>query len=141
MKITDDVRLIQKEFEQIGITTTYPHLRRTGKESTVIRYDDSDGTALCRFSDDICTWFPKSCVELEPQDEPSSFPSLADVDKEPMQILPDGTIAPVKTLRDEFAMAALGLMGGDVRWANAGEKYIAENAYEIADAMMEARKK
>ena len=45
-----------------------------------------------------------------------------------------------KTLRDEFAMAALPSLASrhraDVAWAE-----IAPTAYKIADAMMEARKK
>lgn len=39
-----------------------------------------------------------------------------------------------KTLRDEFAMAALVLCGGNML-----ESYTARDAYKIADAMLEAR--
>ena len=127
MKIKDDEAFVWAACAETRLTVR-DQIVRCGQECIVQRRDDSDGLLLCLFSDCKSVWFPKSCV-------------VEDELEEPMQITPDGTIAPVKTLRDEFAMAALGLMGGDVRWANAGKKYIAENAYEIADAMMEARKK
>ena len=127
MKIKDDEAFVWAACAETRLTVR-DQIVRCGQECIVQRRDDSDGLLLCLFSDCKSVWFPKSCV-------------VEDELEEPMQILPDGTLTPVKTLRDEFAMAALGLMGGDVRWANAGEKYIAENAYEIADAMMEARKK
>lgn len=48
-----------------------------------------------------------------------------------------------KTLRDEFAIAALtGLIGGrkDFSHPEMTTKFIAEVAYEFADAMLEARR-
>lgn len=45
----------------------------------------------------------------------------------------------VKTLRDEFAIAALtGILARSSRTQN--DEAVAEDAYEIADAMLEARK-
>lgn len=52
-----------------------------------------------------------------------------------------GAGGPVKTLRDEMAMAALNaflIIKYDEGWTAA---YIANRAYTIADEMMEARKK
>lgn len=54
-----------------------------------------------------------------------------------------GAGGPVKTLRDEMAMAALtGIANNDFDFEEDWPAtYIAERAYVIADAMMEARKK
>ncbi|KPK13973.1 MAG: hypothetical protein AMJ56_00565 [Anaerolineae bacterium SG8_19] len=45
-------------------------------------------------------------------------------------------MGPIATLRDQFAMAAL----GGINVKNFQPRDIAEMAYELADAMMEARK-
>lgn len=45
----------------------------------------------------------------------------------------------VKTLRDEFAMAALSLATDGI-WDVTKFSAVAERAYQIADAMIEARK-
>lgn len=57
----------------------------------------------------------------------------------------DETDTPVKTLRDEFAMAALGgLLGRSCDHLNLDDKALflrlAEGAYALADAMLAARK-
>ena len=133
MKISEDNKFVEAELRKLWPEEPAWYiamsLRKCGEPIVSIGKKHYEKRLVyCIFMDGEEHWFPETCVEGYWQEEP-------------MQITPDGTIAPVKTLRDEFAMAALGLMGGDVRWANAGEKYIAENAYEIADAMMEARKK
>jgi len=72
---------------------------------------------------------------IEPWVEPSKIAYKA-VDQHGFPI-PDA--APVKTLRDEFALAALtGVIAGSHHetWNNA-----AVRAYQLADAMLEARKK
>ena len=124
MKIKYDARFVREEFEKVGFTARDLELRWVGKEC-VVEDDDGMGGVLCRFSDGTRVWFPKSCV--------------VDGSEEPMQILPDGTMAPVKTLRDEFAMAALtGLV------TRSGVELTVEEikaCYEIADVVMEARKK
>jgi len=52
-----------------------------------------------------------------------------------------GELAPDKTLRDEFAMAALtGLLAGAYS-ESPSDKITALAAYKLADAMMEAREK
>lgn len=58
-------------------------------------------------------------------------------DKSPMQIMPDGTIQPVITLRDQFAMATL--TGLITKHGDEGSKAAAEISYRYADAMMKAR--
>ena len=45
-----------------------------------------------------------------------------------------------KTLRDEFAMAALPVVLSEWGYPSASEFLVAEKAYKLADAMMEARK-
>ena len=124
MKIKYDARFVREEFEKVGFTARDLELRWVGKEC-VVEDDDGMGGVLCRFSDGTRVWFPKSCV--------------VDGSEEPMQILPDGTIAPVKTLRDEFAMSVLsGLV------TRSGVELTVEEikaCYEIADVVMEARKK
>ncbi|WP_312283322.1 hypothetical protein [Candidatus Igneacidithiobacillus taiwanensis] len=130
MKIKDDVEFIRKEFEKVGFTARNIELRWVGKEC-VVEDDAGMGGVLCRFSDGTRAWFPKSCV--------------ADESEEPMQILPDGTIASVKTLRDEFAMATLsGYLASFPDDANIKPEHmrnIAEFCYLMSDAMLEARKK
>lgn len=128
MKITDDVDFIAKEFVKVGLTAINSDLRKCGQKCFITEHDYSDDTVLCKFRDGERLWFPKSCV--------------VDGSEEPMQILPDGTIAPVKTLRDEIAIAAMEtlLLSGLDEAVKIDEAKLAETAYKISDAMMEARK-
>lgn len=48
-------------------------------------------------------------------------------------------IIPTKTLRDEFAMAALKGISGHNEFGHNSFEWIAKTAYEQADAMMAAR--
>ena len=128
MKIKYDARFVREEFEKVGFTARDLELRWVGKEC-VVEDDDGMGGVLCRFSDGTRVWFPKSCV--------------VDGSEEPMQILPEGTMVTIKTLRDEFAMAAMEslLFSGFDEVAKIDEAKLAEMSYKISDAMMEARKK
>lgn len=130
MKITDDVGLITKEFKRVGFTANHLALRWVGEECIVLKRDDVEGTVLCRFPGDTRAWFPKSCL-------------VEDKPEEPLQVIPDGTLIPVKTLRDEIAMAAMEslLFSGFDEVAKIDEAKLAEMSYKISDAMMEARKK
>ena len=123
--IKDDVDFIAKEFVKIGLTATVSDLRRCGQECFMLDHDDSDDTVLCRFHDDERSWFPKSCV----------------VEFEQEETTPENTEP--KTLRDEFAMAAMEslLFSGFDEVAKIDEAKLAEMSYKISDAMMEARKK
>ena len=128
MKIKYDARFVREEFEKVGFTARDLELRWVGKEC-VVEDDDGMGGVLCRFSDGTRVWFPKSCV--------------VDGSEEPMQILPEWTMVTIKTLRDEFAMAAMEslLFSGFDEVAKIDEAKLAEMSYKISDAMMEARKK
>ena len=113
MKIKYDARFVREEFEKVGFTARDLELRWVGKEC-VVEDDDGMGGVLCRFSDGTRVWFPKSCVV-------------------------DETVTRAETLRDEIAMAALtGLV------TRSGVELSTEEikaCYEIADVVMEARKK
>ena len=128
MKIKYDARFVREEFEKVGFTARDLELRWVGKEC-VVEDDDGMGGVLCRFSDGTRVWFPKSCI--------------VDGSEEPMQILPEWTMVTIKTLRDEFAMAAMEslLFSGFDEVAKIDEAKLAEMSYKISDAMMEARKK
>ena len=126
MKITDDVGLITKEFKRVGFTANHLALRWVGEECIVLKRDDVEGTVLCRFPGDTRAWFPQSCLVMD----------------EPLQVSADETTAQVKTLRDEIAMAALnGYLARFSEGADANPSGGARFCYELADAMMEARKK
>ena len=126
MKITDDVGLITKEFKRVGFTANHLALRWVGEECIVLKRDDVEGTVLCRFPGDTRAWFPQSCLVMD----------------EPLQVSADETTAQVKTLRDEIAMAALnGYLARFSEGAAANPSGVARFCYELADAMMEARKK
>ena len=88
-----------------------------GKPCTVVQAEEKGSTILCAFAAGSMEWFPASCV------------------------LDDTLLAsePPKTLRDEFAIAA---MSGLV--FNKGLELTLEDingCYELADSMMEVRKK
>jgi hypothetical protein len=56
-------------------------------------------------------------------------------------IAPDGSVAPIIELRDYFAAQALaGMMTGE-HWDYVSEGFIAEAAYDQADAMLTERSK
>ena len=55
------------------------------------------------------------------------------------QIMPDGTLVPVVTLRDHFAMAALARAMPSTGQVDAFN--VAHTAYKVADAMLEEREK
>lgn len=54
-----------------------------------------------------------------------------------LQILPDGTVMPLVTLRDQFAMAAISGLIVNLQEFNYSD--VAVGAYHIADAMMKHR--
>lgn len=61
------------------------------------------------------------------------------INQGPWQIVENGRLEAVITLRDQFAMAALtGLIAADTIYYSVGP--IVKEAYEAADAMIEARK-
>lgn len=125
-----DKKFVQSELKRLCWIDTYL-LHRCGEECLKNKVDQTDDTILCVFSDGEDSWFPISCVE-----------DLHDP-KDPMKILPEGTIAPVKNLRDEFAMAAmetmlLALLDSATKL---DEVKLGETSYKVANAMMEARKK
>ena len=128
MKIKDDEAFVWAACAETRLTVR-DQIVRCGQECIVQRRDDSDGLLLCLFSDCKSVWFPKSCV-------------VEDELEEPMQILPDGTLTPVKTLRDEIAIAAMEslLLSWLDEAVKIDEAKLAEMSYKIADAMMEARK-
>ena len=132
MKIKYDARFVREEFEKVGFTANHLALRWVGEECIVLKRDDVEGTVLCRFPGDTRAWFPKSCL-------------VEDKPEEPLQVIPDGTLIPVKTLRDEFAMSVLsGYFASFPDDANIKPEHmqnIAEFCYLMSDAMMEARKK
>ena len=45
------------------------------------------------------------------------------------------------TLRDQFAMAALSGIMANHEWHNSNQHHVADDAYKIADAMLERRQK
>lgn len=132
MKITDNADFVRKEFAKVGLPATDSDIRWVGEECIVLKRDDVEGTVLCRFPGDTRAWFPKSCL-------------VEDKPEEPLQVIPDGTLIPVKTLRDEIAMAALNgylaSVPGDANIKPEHMRNIAEFCYLMSDAMMEARKK
>lgn len=130
MKITDDVDFVRNEFRKVGLTANHLTIRWVGAECIVLKRDDVEGTVLCRFPGDTRAWFPKSCL-------------VEDKPEEPLQVIPVGTLIPVKTLRDEFAMAAMEslLLSWLDEAVKIDEAKLAEMSYKISDAMMEARKK
>jgi hypothetical protein len=108
----------------------------TSSDDTVISFNLSELAREGRdwIAGDVCFWIGDDAhrahydVRLKgeaPQDTPPA----------------DAPAPEAKTLRDEFAMAALKTMLGDSDYFELSPDQMAVKAYRQADAMMEARKK
>lgn len=135
MKIKENAMFVREEILRVWPTepawSIATLLKKCGQPIIFIgKKDHEKGLVYCKFTDGEAYWFPASCIEgYEPE--------------EPMQILPEGTMVTIKTLRDEFAMAAMEslLLSWLDEVAKIDEAKLAEMSYKISDAMMEARKK
>ena len=134
MKIIDDKEFIASECRKIWPSEAQWAIdaiaNKRGQFVVCISREDRDkGIVFCKVMDGDQYWFPKSCIEgYEPE--------------ELLQILPDGTLGPVMDLRDYFAAHVMSARLSGFPSPDADLfAYLARQAYEAADAMMEARKK
>jgi hypothetical protein len=107
-----------------------------GCKRKLLMVDDGEDAVVCRdhssgkvFAADIVFWLGDNNLPLSIRNAQKA------VDSEP-------AVEPPKTLRDEFAMAALQgmLANSNTSFADNSPTRIAAASYDLADAMLEARK-